>query len=1232
MDTEKIFAALEIEMTKDEAAIKAAYRAKLTSVNPEDNPEGFKRLREAYEAALKYAAQEEETSPKEADDPVSLYLKRLDQVYRCLPRRLDAAEWNALLHDELLDDLDLCEDAKWGIFRYLADNYELPADIWHLLDETFHIERDQEQFKEHLPVNFVNYLLWSCSEDARSTAFPFHRLKGPDTADYDEFIHQLNALCALAGKKEEYEDRDAWLKEQAQKIAYLDTLNISHPYFNLEKARYALETGHKDTALQSADALLADGTKDARLLLGCARIYRLCDREALAERIYREFLQQDEDQGDSASGQRRHSPGDLYGANAALSEILLRQKKYKEAREHALRARKLYHTPVAQQLVTDCSNAIIEQMTGTEASDAKRSTAEEPAAANDTTERESAAESEFSIEDALLLADCYVMAHRASEGAAYFDAHPALKEDSARCHRAKALLYRYDRYEEALTETLCWRKFLEADPNTNPAETVQSYILDANLHELIFSDAKDKQAPEALNHKAAGFAAFDAAFQLTPDSIDLRVSKFLFLKVLWQTEASKDYYRQAADLCEEMIERDPEYFWAYCYAQEAYEGLRDAQKVIDYFYAARRIYAGLPDIYERAADVFDSYEQWKDLRHILQLAEEAGVESAALKVMRLKLLREEAKAEQELLDAEAYAKSLTAELEETLQKEAAAENDTGKLKRQLAEAYRQRALLHDNNDSLKDFKNLDDIEKWVLRSVELSDEFSNRYFLGFFYLYEKVNYEEAYRHLKVCEEKGTSHWVYRRIARCHEHWKQWDDAIRYYKLAAESAPDNNDYLWRIGWLYRTKYTRTGQQEYYDEAIKYLDLQMERFGGQPDKNWEIWWQYSSLHARIGEYGKALEEIDRALEENQTDSKYLGHKADILSLTGRSEEALAVYEAGIECARQEKEDYAYGYTQIYNYYRRSRAYREGLAWFEARQAQLLTEDQRAANLDRIITFCLLLGNRPKALELLEQKYTSVSLRRHTNSSWSREGDRINDLLDAYQYFLSGRELRKKAEEAAKLLKRDEGMEAADGPNAKKEAAEGKCKAYNQIGLCYAHYLADDKKALFYFQKALEYAKTAAAHDADSNDDYRDVINNIMKCLWRLGRTKEAVPYRKFYLDDIAKDYEECRALGKSLEELLQGGRNRRHHCYQLFRLAFFCGEYEEAERRLQQMGTSPWCAFCKTKDCTEFWECQGYMALIRGETEKAAGYFRQAMDCAGIRNCDAECELRRLRKLP
>ena len=79
MEPIEVFQILGIEQTKDERALKNAYRDKLTVTNPEDDPEGFKRLRMAYEEACRYAGtpdaeENEEAEPTLEDDTPAGYV------------------------------------------------------------------------------------------------------------------------------------------------------------------------------------------------------------------------------------------------------------------------------------------------------------------------------------------------------------------------------------------------------------------------------------------------------------------------------------------------------------------------------------------------------------------------------------------------------------------------------------------------------------------------------------------------------------------------------------------------------------------------------------------------------------------------------------------------------------------------------------------------------------------------------------------------------------------------------------------------------------------------------------------------------------------------------------------------------------------------------------------------------------------------------------------------------
>lgn len=96
MEPIEVFQILGIEQTKDERALKNAYRDKLAVTNPEDDPEGFKRLRTAYEEACRYARtpdaeENEEAEPTLEDDtPAGQWVRGVRKVYENITDRCDA--------------------------------------------------------------------------------------------------------------------------------------------------------------------------------------------------------------------------------------------------------------------------------------------------------------------------------------------------------------------------------------------------------------------------------------------------------------------------------------------------------------------------------------------------------------------------------------------------------------------------------------------------------------------------------------------------------------------------------------------------------------------------------------------------------------------------------------------------------------------------------------------------------------------------------------------------------------------------------------------------------------------------------------------------------------------------------------------------------------------------------------------------------------------------------------
>lgn len=122
-----IWDVLKIEQTKDKDALKKAYRMRLSSVNPEDDPEGFMELRKAYEEAVHLADQtEEEFDVAIQDTPEQQMLASLEALYDDYARRINPDEWLALFNSDYFVSLDTSEDALYGLLRFLMNHVLVP--------------------------------------------------------------------------------------------------------------------------------------------------------------------------------------------------------------------------------------------------------------------------------------------------------------------------------------------------------------------------------------------------------------------------------------------------------------------------------------------------------------------------------------------------------------------------------------------------------------------------------------------------------------------------------------------------------------------------------------------------------------------------------------------------------------------------------------------------------------------------------------------------------------------------------------------------------------------------------------------------------------------------------------------------------------------------------------------------------------------------------------------------
>ena len=317
MDRIEIFQVLGIEETKDEKRIKNAYRGMLSVTNPEDDPEGFKRLRTAYEEACRLAKDSGEKPEEQPRDttPSGLWLEKAVKIYHNIHTRQELQHWEKLFADDCFLSLEDEENCRFKLLRFLMEHFKLPTEVWKLLDRKLSITSDAARLREQFPADFVRYILNKCE---RGEDVEFSQFQGPEDGDYDLYLQYYDRTWqALAEGK---------LEEAAQCMENADRLGISHPVMEICRGDLLRRQGKDAEAIALMEELLGKYPKDAMV---CYNTAELLWKQEQAEggrfrkkavQIYRELKEENDSH---------------YMANVRLTEWYYEEGQYKKAKSCA---------------------------------------------------------------------------------------------------------------------------------------------------------------------------------------------------------------------------------------------------------------------------------------------------------------------------------------------------------------------------------------------------------------------------------------------------------------------------------------------------------------------------------------------------------------------------------------------------------------------------------------------------------------------------------------------------------------------------------------------------------------------------------------------------------------------------------------------------------------------------------------------------------------------------------
>lgn len=317
MDKIEIFQILGIEYTKDEHLIKNAYREKLAVTNPEDNPEGFKRLRAAYEEACRLAKQPEESEQEEQkkdETPSGRWVERAAEIYGNIRCRQDVALWKKLFEDDCFVSLEDEENCREKLLVFLMSHFKLPTAIWKLLDEKLGIVKGAKDLREHFPADFIRFIVNKCE---RGEDVEFEQFEGAEDAPYDLFL-QYYDRCWQAMQ-------EGNLEQAADCIRQADQLHIYHPVMEICRADLYEKQGKTEEAVEHLEKLRSRYPKDSMICYNAAELLwrnseKRTDYRARASQIYQELKAENDSH---------------YMANLRLTEWHYEQGEYKEAKKCA---------------------------------------------------------------------------------------------------------------------------------------------------------------------------------------------------------------------------------------------------------------------------------------------------------------------------------------------------------------------------------------------------------------------------------------------------------------------------------------------------------------------------------------------------------------------------------------------------------------------------------------------------------------------------------------------------------------------------------------------------------------------------------------------------------------------------------------------------------------------------------------------------------------------------------
>lgn len=1150
MDIAMIFAILGIAETKDENLIRQAYRIKLTENNPEDAPEGFRRLREAYEQALAFAKEPEKEEIDRIEEDNSLagrWMKQVEEVYFHLSKRLEKDSWQNLFRDEICMDLEYGEEVKWKLFQFLAEHYHLSSSLYRVLDEFFGIREGEKEFKEHLPVGFVDYMLRKIDDEEGRDDFPYQWIEGIDTADYDQFQNRLYELEELLS--------DDKVKEAEQNVTVMEQLGIDHPYYQLAKSRLLMKQGD-NTAEPIAKKLLENDLykENVKIQVLSAEVLWNCGNKDEAAEIFQRIEEQF---------------GQIYIVEKCLAIYERDRGNLTTAIKHCMQALRNVEDESLEAMRKEMDEEYIAQC------------------------EEKLASGTLTLEDANRLCTSYIRSERMQEGIDFILGHPEYTEKMENVHKFLTILYYCsDQFEESVQESHLWRNTLmiqmaekdseasateeadtEKEENREDIAEDEANLLekDAELEwELAVAYSYEGKAFRVLaeqssnneetrkDHYGKARQAFESALKYAPYHPNMK-QDLLDLMIFGEE------YEEAIKLADELLSQNKDWFPALVQKQKACYEVNRAQEVVDLFYEAKEVYAEYPQIYELAAKIFIEYRQFKDAEGILEQAKEAHVESFGLDLVKLNCERRQCRSDVSYFEALRTAEALLKKFEE-----GHANN------KELSELYFEMAIIEDCQ-YYEEFIHPGKAEEYIKKAIDLRENESMKTFSHYYYTYGYIlqgseKYKEAIEayQIYISENQMTENTAMN-MAKCYDALEKWEQAVKLYEEAISINPSQEEANRRIAGIYRREGDDKGSIPLIRKALPYADRQIEL---QPDSAFD-YRARGILYRMLGILDKAEEDIDKAIQLEKNNPFGLNLKGRILHYKGKYQQALFYFKKSIANLENPEADGMAMYSNAAKSCEKMGDFAKAEEWYR-KGIELFEGSDEAWCYWRLVLLYKNQGRYEEAMNLLQESYE------RGNMSEERYLLRCFGIRRALCH--NTEQLKQLEQDALAVAQRFDSIDT-----------------WEELSDIQFYYLLD-------LEQALKTKKMVMERLEEENDwwEHSSKLLERMHIYWELGNTEEVEKWSKLYIKAIEENYDVATEEYPPMEQFLTDPDDGYLNLCNMIRYWIFTNQMDQAKEGIEKAKKMKPCRDCRQYDCVELDQVIAIYCEAEGDLEKAYQY--------------------------